>query len=432
MPCSTAMEGIHNKTILVYDIRWNGHAPTYHKLICEELLQQGWNVVSASPMPHDVAAHFEGKDTMGRLVIKDDNLDAPQPAHNNAGAAPMAPTAGKAVSLKLKILNAISRIKYIDNYFQVIERWKRLDSLIKTKMQGITPIVFIPYLGEKWLHPLLSAQFIEKRFNYKWTGIYITIELNRKSLMVNRLKPLHQFNIFKANNCLGLYILEENVLGTIKAMAHNNVWMFPDITNIETDSTYTDPVLQAVAVKAQGKKVILLAGIVNERKNIYGFLQAAEIARQKGLPWLFVIGGYTNPYFWNNKENYERFVQLLKQNEGNVVAKTDGLADGKAFNAYVLKADVIFAAYTNFYNSSNILTKAAHFQKPVIVSTGYLMDYRQRKYRLGKSVSQSSPVQIVEAIQELLNPVPAEKPLYEEYYNLHTPQQIKLALKNLQ
>lgn len=431
-PTNAAMKDKENLTALVYDLRWNGHAPTYHKMICEELLRQGWNVVSASPMPQDVAQYFETKDTYGRLTIKDENLNVPPKTVNAAAQATVStPPTKHNISLKGKIVNILSHIKYFEEYFQVIERWKGLGNLINTKMPGAKPVVFLPYLGVKWLHPLLSAKFIEKRFGYKWAGVYITIEMNRKVQFLNRLKPLHLFKIFKAKNCLGLYILEENVLGTIKKMASNNVWLFPDITNTETDALYTDDTLIELQHRCEGKKIILLAGILAERKNVYLFFEAARIAREKNLPWLFVIGGYTNRYYWESEENYQKFLNLAETNKENVIIKADGIQDGKAFNAYVTRTDIMFAAYLDFWNSSNILTKAAYFKKPVIVSKGYLMAERVEKYALGECVDQNSAIEVVNAINALLNSYTNSVPKYNEYYQLHTQQQIAEALKLL-
>ncbi len=53
-------------------------------------------------------------------------------------------------------------------------------------------------------------------------------------------------------------------------------------------------------------------------------------------------------------------------------------------------ADVVFCAFDDFPFSSNTLTKAAVFEKPVVVSEGYLMAERVRSYRTGEVVPQGN------------------------------------------
>jgi hypothetical protein len=50
--------------------------------------------------------------------------------------------------------------------------------------------------------------------------------------------------------------------------------------------------------------------------------------------------------------------------------------DEAQFNSLVYICDILFAAYNNFPNSSNILTKAAIFQRPVVVSNNFCMEKR--------------------------------------------------------
>ena len=58
------------------------------------------------------------------------------------------------------------------------------------------------------------------------------------------------------------------------------------------------------------------------------------------------------------------------------------IPDESCFNALIAESDLIFAAYKQFTGSSNLLTKAAAFRKPVIVSRGLCM---------GRRVEQAKP-----------------------------------------
>ena len=58
------------------------------------------------------------------------------------------------------------------------------------------------------------------------------------------------------------------------------------------------------------------------------------------------------------------------------------------FNAFINACDVIFTGYLNFKGSSNLLTKAAYFNKPVIASEGFCMGKRVEKYHTGIVIKQ--------------------------------------------
>jgi glycosyltransferase involved in cell wall biosynthesis len=64
------------------------------------------------------------------------------------------------------------------------------------------------------------------------------------------------------------------------------------------------------------------------------------------------------------------------------------IPDGPRLNGVLAACSALFAAYLDFPHSSNILTKAALLEKPVIVSEGSLMAERVRRFRLGELVPQ--------------------------------------------
>lgn len=61
------------------------------------------------------------------------------------------------------------------------------------------------------------------------------------------------------------------------------------------------------------------------------------------------------------------------------------IPDESCFNALIAESDLIFAAYKQFTGSSNLLTKAAAFRKPVIVSRGLCMGRRVEQYGTGQN-----------------------------------------------
>jgi hypothetical protein len=105
------------------------------------------------------------------------------------------------------------------------------------------------------------------------------------------------------------------------------------------------------------------------------------------------------------------------------------------FNKLMTLSDVVFIAYYKFYHSSGILTKAAVFHKPVIVSEEYCMGERVKKYRLGLTIPEGDVNRCVEAIRCLCegndydgNPL---QPDFEGYCALHSQERLVAAFENI-
>jgi hypothetical protein len=80
----------------------------------------------------------------------------------------------------------------------------------------------------------------------------------------------------------------------------------------------------------------------------------------------------------------------------------DYLPDETSFNAILAGADIIFAVYRDFYRSSNMLSKAAYFEKPILVSSGCLMGERVARYGIGLAVASNSASEILAGLDATL------------------------------
>ena len=64
-------------------------------------------------------------------------------------------------------------------------------------------------------------------------------------------------------------------------------------------------------------------------------------------------------------------------------------------------SSVIFAVYRDFFRSSNMLSKAAYFEKPILVANGCLMGERVERYGIGLAVDQDDTLGMHEALLAL-------------------------------
>ena len=160
----------------------------------------------------------------------------------------------------------------------------------------------------------------------------------------------------------------------------------------------------------------------------------AELALRpdaRDLAFLFA-GGVIWPVF--NAEQRALFVRAVSEGPA-VIYHGERVPDERAYNSLVQACDVLFAAYVDFPHSSNTLTKAAVFEKPIIVSDGHLMAARVREYRLGEVVPQGDAEAALRAIRRIVDDLPGwrekNKPRWAEYRERHSVARLNEALAGL-
>ncbi len=123
------------------------------------------------------------------------------------------------------------------------------------------------------------------------------------------------------------------------------------------------------------------------------------------------------------------------QNNPNVLLKLGRIPDEAAYNACICASDVLFIAYHNFNHSSNTLTKAAVFEKPVIVSADSLMAERTLKHRLGEVVRQkdakSTLAGIIKITGDYQGWIKRANPDWRGYSRLHSKTQLRHAFDTM-
>ena len=132
--------------------------------------------------------------------------------------------------------------------------------------------------------------------------------------------------------------------------------------------------LQELKEKAQGRKVVSLLGSINFRKGIKLLLESIPLLPEED--YFFLIAGKSSL-----TAQQENDLQTFEKSRSNCLFSLEKIPDESCFNALIAESDLIFAAYKQFTGSSNLLTKAAAFHKPVIVSRGFCMGQRVEQAR---------------------------------------------------
>ncbi len=206
----------------------------------------------------------------------------------------------------------------------------------------------------------------------------------------------------------GMCFLDEAICRAYsKSLPDKNFQFLPDVTNVELTEGPC-PLAEDVRIRAAARKVVFLGGCIGGQKNIARWCELITLADPKR--WFFVQVGeiHVGTFSPLDRVAFERLTGTLPE---NLLLHTQYLSDEREFNAVIQTSDILFAAYRNFRISSNMLGKAGCFEKPILVSDGFLMADRVRRYGIGAVVPQDNVQAMLEALEQL-----AEKPLPPENF----------------
>ena len=160
-----------------------------------------------------------------------------------------------------------------------------------------------------------------------------------------------------------------------------------------------------------------LFGVLQKRKSVLPLLKVAE---RQPHDWFFVFAGQMPRNDYSESEwNYIH--QFIETKPGNCYFWAKSIPE-IGFNSAVAASDMIFAAYEFFPHSSNVMTKAALFQKPIMVSPGFLMAERVKAFRLGwvlPSLSVDSIFEILKTLNKEGLRLARQAGLFSEYLAQH-------------
>jgi glycosyltransferase involved in cell wall biosynthesis len=205
--------------------------------------------------------------------------------------------------------------------------------------------------------------------------------------------------------------------------------LFPDIT--DTGFSENHPATEELRRFAAGRPLVLAIGYLKPSKGIVALARAALRPESKETAFAFV-----GTVIWSEFSREETAIlKAAMENTGNCYFKEGRVPDGLCYNGYIRACDILFAAYRDFPNSSNTLTKAAAFEKPVIVSDGHIMASRTREFRLGEIIPQDDVDGILQSIGRMANTAPSWRdttaPRWNDYRRLHSFDALKASFARL-
>jgi glycosyltransferase involved in cell wall biosynthesis len=205
----------------------------------------------------------------------------------------------------------------------------------------------------------------------------------------------------------GMCFLDESACQAYSATISDKHFQYlPDITNTELPEG-SCALAEEILRRAAGRKIVFLGGSIGGQKNIARWCELIALADPER--WFFAQVGeiHANTFSLEDTFAFERLVAAPPE---NLLLHTGYLSDEREFNAVIKAADVLFSVYRDFRISSNMPGKAAHFDKPILVSDGFLVGERVRKFGIGLAVPEDDAHSMLGALERLVaEPVQREK-----------------------
>ena len=234
---------------------------------------------------------------------------------------------------------------------------------------------------------------------WKGSASIIPIPWGGIRFMPSGVENVGKEGYFRHSQFRGMCFLDEHAVSAYSMADPNRFFAFlPDITTIDLPAQ-TPVFVQEIRSRAAGRKIVLMCGSIEGRKNVDIFCQLAKKADPRR--WFFAVVGQVHPHTFSQQDQ-NAVKHFIEAQEGNTFYLDTFFPDERDMNAVIQSADILFAAYKNFRISSNMLVKAAYFEKPILVSDGYLMSDRVRRYGIGLAVDQDDARGMLGAIEQLM------------------------------
>lgn len=199
-------------------------------------------------------------------------------------------------------------------------------------------------------------------------------------------------------SCRGTLLLDEAVASRYQtAMPDRHVAFLPDIADTSLPDRQSKLSLD-IARAAAGRKIVFMGGSIGKQKNLERWVELIALAEPD--EWFFVQIGRINKHNLTPGDR-AALERIANTPPPNLYIEPSYLADERSFNEIIAMSAVIFAVYRDFFRSSNMLSKAAYFEKPILVANGCLMGERVERYGIGIAVGQDDTLGMVEALLAL-------------------------------
>ncbi len=275
-------------------------------------------------------------------------------------------------------------------YLEPVEFARHLQSVSK-KSRWVPAMVLNMYMDLYRTDPIRWQAFDQMQ-SLPWTGIrFIPQEI-----------PTEAY--YRSESLSGMCFLDERVVDAYRARFPGKRFYFlPDVTHTDLPNERS-ALAQRIAQESAGRKIVFLGGTIVKSKNLTAWFRLIALADPR--QWYFVQVGEIR---WDelDAQELQALRAAMESPRGNLLVHDAYLPDERTFNEILMASDMIFAVYRDFRMSSNMLGKAAAFEKPILVADNHLMGARVIRYGIGMAVPQDDPEAMLLALTQLADPLHA-------------------------
>lgn len=357
---------------IIADLNWYGHIPMYHRMFVKAFAEIGYRVISLSPAPEEMQQWIEESNLAPTCQANPTPIGSSQPPGRRLRSFLDQVPGGAAMWNYVRSSQILRRER-------ARRRWSLLSNLLarlKTTSSSES-VVFFPYLDDL-SHPNPQS------LGLPWAGLYLNSDLMRKSPGFTRRAEI---SFFRKAAPKYIATLDELLADQLPEWPVDiPLISFPDVT--DTAPPYLTPTVEAALQRARGRPIVALLGHLTPRKGVSRLIELSQHPAAQNLFFLFAGEAEAMRL---SRPNLEFLHQASVGAIPNAHALLGRIQEESVFNGLVSGADVIYACYEDFSGSSNLLTKAAYFQRPSLVRAFGCMAARIRRLNSGLVFAAGTP-----------------------------------------
>ena len=295
------------------------------------------------------------------------------------------------------------------------QTWRRAAQRIHAaeKASGGEPAkVFFSYLDSGFLEPKLAPSEVERWLPRGWAGV-----VNGPAAVKKAGQFSGKERVLAAKYCRALVVTDDSFVAACKtSWPGKPVVVMPELADLSPPAT--TPELVALRAWVGKRRLVGLLGVISAKKNVAALLACAGRALVERPDLAFVIAGDFSAKACSGPER-RALGKKLAHLPANCRFYPEPISEGPHFNGWVTACDYLWLAYRNVVYKSNMLTKAAHFRRAVLVSPGGVMAAHTVQYRLGEIVDPENSDQVMAAFEQLMK-TPADIRAFDEFSALNS------------
>ena len=388
--------------ILLYNpISGHGHLDSWNALFVGFLLEAGWQVASLGQAADDLRTRLAGQLLANHPNLRILEWRAPKRSFYQRVRSKLFRMSRQLISDVITNEVDAAKLKNLEaSYLQPHEFAQRVADA--TLQLGRKPsFVFNMYM-DLYRDDQLGWRPFDEIHRIPWAGIRFVPSPTPPSEAYYRLQSLK-----------GMCFLDEHVRQNyVKHLPQKVFEYLPDVTDTNLPVTESSFAID-IARRAADRKIVFMGGTIGDKKNLSQWYKLIGLANP--AEWFFVQIGEVREQVLGS-DDLSAYRRALLECPENLFLHAQYLPDERIFNEVIALSDIVFAAYHKFSISSNMPGKAAAFEKPILVSQGYLMGARVNQYQIGLTAPEDDAAQMLQALKILAQPPAARSVALPEHF----------------